>query len=203
MQTSTRWAALALVALLASIGALGFTLSQSDSSDARQVHDRIPDAIPAVQQSTSRFSQPESECDSEVVVFAMNVDRENHTAFLDLPVGVYLVSLMADGDVDLGPFNTSKRGDLTTPSWPFISTESSTDWEYGDSRLLSRSLIRDGDRDITAWDGRIQIPGGIIRLSVRFFGYPKELDEWHRSSQWRWEIISPGICKAPILSADD
>ncbi|MXV80963.1 MAG: hypothetical protein F4X58_02305 [Chloroflexi bacterium] len=145
----------------------------------------------------SVFDQPVSDCGENEVVFARAVDRGDHSAHLDLPAGVYYSQLIAEGDIELGPIRepTTYSPNPAT-SRPFTRVRSWNNWK-GESLLMDRVVGRVSGESITSWSAHLRTPGGIAQFSVAFFGYPSDLDEWHRSPRWRWMIIKPGVCEVP------
>jgi len=138
----------------------------------------------------SPFDEPSSECGESTVVFAMEADADSRSAYLELPAGVYIARLIAAvTNVDLGSVGRTKKT-------PYVSVAS---WfRHGEYKLRSEESPPSGT---TVFSNRIATPGGIIRVSVGInFG---GADDWDASSRWRWEIIRPGICAAPVQPEDE
>ncbi|MDE2987107.1 MAG: hypothetical protein OXT70_03520 [Chloroflexota bacterium] len=78
------------------------------------------------------------------MVFAKTVDGEDHSAYLDLPAGVYVTRLVAKRDVELSPASKPTRFTRNPAlSRPFTCGRSWTDWE-GESLLMERDVRRVG-----------------------------------------------------------
>lgn len=142
--------------------------------------------------AASPFDEPTSQCGDPEVVFAKNVDSDNNSAYVDLPAGVYETKLIARGSVDLESIDRFRKN---------TATVSMTSW-YGahPAKLTDREVVN-GNTVFSSGKLVISTPGGTARVSVGFTysGY----GEWDKSSQWRWEIIRPGICAAPVQAEDE
>ncbi|MCY4619657.1 MAG: hypothetical protein OXD50_14090 [Chloroflexi bacterium] len=157
-------------------------------------------AVASTALADSPFDEfPTSECGARQVVFAMTPNSANHSVFLNLPAGIYGAVLAADGDVQLGPFAERQyEWQKIKPSEPYVEV---TSWRnfFDDPNgdLMTRRTARVGGRTVTIWQGLLATPGGDARFGVHFFGYPDNLDEWHRSSSWYWMIYRLRICTPP------
>ena len=151
----------------------------------------------------SQFSQPTSECGEDTVVFAMNVNQSNDTAWIDLPAGVYRAQLIADDNVTL-PSVKSRYSDHEFPSIPTLKVNA---WRDANSTGFGRPThhLLQG-RPVTVWSGLHGNPGGTARLVFGFTrfdpGQTKYVSDstdvfWSLSSRWRWEIIALGVCRMP------
>ena len=138
----------------------------------------------------SPFDEPTSECGESVVVFAKNVSSDSRAAFVDLPAGVYETRLIARGSVVLESIDRYRKNAPRVSMFGWNGVDPAT---LADREVISGNTIFSG--------GLVSTPGGVSQASVTFVysGY----GEWAKSSQWRWEIIRPGVCAAPVQSEDE
>lgn len=150
-------------------------------------------AIATVSADTeSPLDEPISECGEPLVVFAMEVDSDNNSAYVELPAGVYDARLIARGSVDLASVDRFRKN---TPTASMVSWIGERSAKLTDREIVNGSTIFSSGKSV------ISTPGGIARVSVGFTysGY----GEWEKSSQWRWEIIRPGVCAVPVQPEDE
>jgi len=136
----------------------------------------------------SPFDEPTSECGEDRVVFARNFTSGGQAVYLDLPQGVYEVKVYASEAIsDLG-------------SYPSISV-----FGWNAQGHFVSSTVRDKKRFYLSRrqgpevaGSLIPIPGGVTRVSLGI-----DSDTIDEADQWRWEIIVPGVCAAPVEPEDE
>lgn len=183
-------------ALLALLGALIVAVGSLAAVLAQDLSSVTTDTGIAAAQSTSRLDQPTSECSEGVVVFADNFgagELNYQSTYVDLPQGVYLVQLYASA---------------RSVSWDWYSAVRVIGWDAGGGEVSNTNtdtkrwrIGRPGEP--TGADGSvarrlIPIPGGITRVTLELSSSVMQ-----RASQWRWEIVAPGVCKMPGDSESD
>lgn len=176
---------IAFAVLVIAVGSLAAVVAQDRQAAPAEV--RINAA-----QNDHWLDQPESECSEGVVVFAKNFGAGGsnyQSAYLDLTQGVYVLDIYA----------SARR--LTWDQWSFVevrgwnaqgdqvsnSSRDTKSWRigfYGDQPVNSDGWA--------AGKASLPLPGGTALVTLKL-----SQTVMQQASQWRWEIVAPGVCGWP------
>ncbi|MXY86296.1 MAG: hypothetical protein F4Y95_07350 [Chloroflexi bacterium] len=170
-----------LAALVVAGGALATVVAHDNQQPTTEP--QVPGA-----EEQSAFDEPVSECGDDRVVFARNFSSGGQATYLDLPQGVYEVKVYASEAIsDLG-YQPSVSVFGWNAQGHFVSNTVRDNKRFW--------LFRRQGPEVAG--SLIPVPGGVARFSLGI-----DSDTIDQADQWRWEIIRPGICEAPVQSEDE
>ncbi|MDE2987724.1 MAG: hypothetical protein OXT70_06665 [Chloroflexota bacterium] len=172
---------IALTALVVAVSALATVVAHDNQQPTAE------SPVPGAEEQ-STFDEPTSECGEDRVVFARNFSSGGQGVFVDLPQGVYEVKVYASEAIsDLG----------YQPSVSVFGRDAQGHFVSNTVRDKKRFwLFRRQGPEVAG--SLIPAPGGVARVSLGI-----DSDTVDQADQWRWEIIAPGVCAAPVEPDDE